>query len=178
MDKSQLRKIYSSQEIIDESKNRIIVQSAADFINKYHDVRLIGIYLPLAGEIDLSSLVTQFSDRKFAIPKIEDTDIYFTNYQTGDPLQLNKQFPRYYEPVSNIEAIPEVIFVPGIAFDIKGYRLGRGKGHYDRYLAKHNITRIGITLSTNLLLDLPKEPHDFKMDYIITEDMILNICCL
>jgi 5-formyltetrahydrofolate cyclo-ligase len=176
MDKTQLRKIYSSKEIIDESKNRTIVGSAADFIDKYHNIKLIGIYLPLTGEIDLSPLITEFSDRKFAIPKIKDTNIYFTNYQSGDPLQLNKGFPGYYEPVSNLEVIPEIIFVPGIAFDIKGYRLGRGKGHYDRYLAKHNITRIGVTLSSNLLLNLPNEPHDFKMNYIITEDMILDIC--
>jgi 5-formyltetrahydrofolate cyclo-ligase len=176
MDKAQLRKIYSSKEIIDESKNRIMVQSAADFINKYDDVKLIGIYLPLAGEIDLSSLIMQFSDRKFAIPKIKDNNIFFVNYQPGDPLQLNKDFQSYYEPVSNIEVTPQVIFVPGIAFDIKGYRLGRGKGHYDRYLATHNITRIGITLSVNLLLNLPNEPHDFKMNYVITEDMILTLC--
>lgn len=177
MDKTELRKIYSSKEIINESKNKIIVDSVADFIDKYQHVKLIGIYLPLAGEIDLSSLITKFSDRKFAVPKIKDVNIIFANYQSGDQLQLNKQFPGYYEPVSNVEVVPEIIFVPGVAFDIKGYRLGRGKGHYDRYFAKHNITRIGVTLSPNLLLSLPNEPHDFKMNYIITEDMILTLCC-
>ena len=69
------------------------------------------------------------------------------------------------------------VFIPGIAFDIKGYRLGRGKGHYDRYLAKHNVTRIGVSLGSKLLLALPNESHDFKMNYIITEDMILDLCC-
>lgn len=174
MNKTQLRKLYSSKDFIDESKNRAIIENAADFIKKYYDIKFFGIYLPLPGEIDLSRLMMQFSDRKFAIPKIKESEIYFTNYYPGAPIQLNEQFSGYYEPVSNTEVFPEVIFVPGIAFDLRGYRLGRGKGHYDRYLAKHNIIRIGVSLGTKLLMSLPNEAHDFKMNYIITENMTLT----
>jgi len=176
MDKIELRKLYSSKKLIDEAKSQIILNKAADFIDKYNDIKLIGIYLPLDNEIDLTKLMMQFVDKKFAVPKILGDNLCFVNYYPGANLQANEKFLGYYEPMSNTEVFPALIFVPAIAYDIRGYRLGRGKGHYDRYLAKHNIIRIGVSTSSKLLMNLPNEPHDFRMNYVITEDIILDLC--
>jgi 5-formyltetrahydrofolate cyclo-ligase len=175
MDKASLRKRYASKEIIDEKINKIIVETAACFIEKYDDIELVGIYLALMGEIDLSPLMMRFPDKKFAIPKIKNGNIFFTKYYPASPLQTNAELPGYYEPVSNIEVFPRLIFIPALAYDIRGYRLGRGKGHYDKYLAKHNIIGIGVSIGSKLLMSLPNEPHDFRMNYVITEDIILEL---
>ena len=90
-------------------------------------------------------------------------------------MEPNEQYPSYFEPASNNVVIPDLIFIPGIAFDIKGYRLGMGKGHYDKYLAGHKAIKIGICRGTNLLTTIYPESHDIKMNHIITEDMILNL---
>lgn len=66
-------------------------------------------------------------------------------------------------------AVPDVLFVPLIGFTADGRRLGQGGGHYDRWLAAHPGTRaIGLAWDMQLCEDLPHEPHDIRLDAIVT----------
>ena len=63
-----------------------------------------------------------------------------------------------------------VIIVPGSAFSREGYRVGYGKGFYDRYLAAHpELNRIGVCYDVQLLWQCPHDEYDVKMDRIVTE---------
>ena len=67
----------------------------------------------------------------------------------------------------------DIIFVPGLAFDVHGHRLGRGQGHYDRYLsALDQVTRrpilVGLCLDEQFFESVPTEAHDVVMNYICT----------
>lgn len=73
------------------------------------------------------------------------------------------------------EVRPEWALIPGIAFDLKGSRLGRGKGFYDRYLNRHEIIKIGLCSSGQLLEEIPVEAHDHRMNYIITEKFCWDV---
>ena len=66
------------------------------------------------------------------------------------------------------------IIVPGVAFDKKLNRLGRGKGYYDKLLVQTSATKIGICYELQLFDEIPAEPHDIKMDFIITENNIIH----
>ena len=60
--------------------------------------------------------------------------------------------------------------MPGVAFDRKGNRMGRGRGFYDRMLkSTPNALKFGVAFDFQLLDDIPVEPHDVKMDRVITE---------
>ena len=65
----------------------------------------------------------------------------------------------------------DVFVVPGLGFDRRGNRLGHGKGHYDRLLsqASPNSVKVGICFDCQLTEELPTEPHDIRLDWIITE---------
>jgi len=68
------------------------------------------------------------------------------------------------------------ILIPGVAFDLRGYRLGRGKGYYDRYLKNCICRLIGIGYSAQLSQDdLPFETHDVKVNVIVTDKEVLKI---
>ena len=68
-----------------------------------------------------------------------------------------------------------LIIVPGVAFDILGYRLGCGKGFYDRFLSgKRQISTMALAFSCQILDELPYEAHDIKMDKIVTEEIIYS----
>ena len=70
---------------------------------------------------------------------------------------------------------PNVILVPGLAMNKYGERLGRGRGFYDRFLKDCNAIKIGICFSLQLLSEeLPTEEHDEKLDFIVTEEKIIN----
>jgi len=71
-------------------------------------------------------------------------------------------------PVDNID----LIIVPGLAFDVKKYRLGYGKGYYDHFLAsglRHKCARIGVAYDFQVVEELPVESHDVPLDMIFTE---------
>jgi 5-formyltetrahydrofolate cyclo-ligase len=70
----------------------------------------------------------------------------------------------------------DVCICPGIAFSENGDRLGSGRGYYDRYLSAHppRIT-IGLAFECQIVKDLPAEPHDRSMDWIITERRIIHV---
>lgn len=62
--------------------------------------------------------------------------------------------------------------IPGLGFDQAGYRLGRGRGYYDRTLAGVSKNKIGICFDVSFLKDIPYEDHDVRCDKIITEKQV------
>ena len=80
-------------------------------------------------------------------------------------------------PLKNKILIPEVLFVPCLAFDNFGYRLGYGGGYYDRTLSflqknKKKFISIGYAFDDQKVFKLPKDKFDIKLDYVITEKKI------
>ena len=73
-----------------------------------------------------------------------------------------------------IKVTPDVVLVPSLAMSEDGSRLGRGKGFYDRYLSDYRGVKIGICFSMQLQTEVPTEEHDVKLDFIVTEEKIIN----
>ncbi|WDC85889.1 5-formyltetrahydrofolate cyclo-ligase [Caloramator sp. mosi_1] len=69
----------------------------------------------------------------------------------------------------------DLIFVPGVAFDKNGYRLGYGAGYYDRFLADFKGVKVGLCYDFQLVDSVYKNEHDVKMDYLICEEGILKL---
>jgi 5-formyltetrahydrofolate cyclo-ligase len=76
------------------------------------------------------------------------------------------------EPASSCAEIPlenfDLILVPGMAFDLRGNRLGRGGGFYDRLLKNAYGTKCGVCHDFQMLEKIPSEPHDAKVGLILT----------
>lgn len=76
------------------------------------------------------------------------------------------------EPRENCTAISsreiDLVLVPGVAFDLHGRRLGRGKGFYDRLLAEICGVKCGIAFDEQIAGEIPVELHDVRMDFILT----------
>ena len=71
------------------------------------------------------------------------------------------------------DVLPDVLLVPMLAFDRKGYRLGYGGGFYDRTLEKlralKKVVAIGVAYHAQIAEDVPVGPHDAPLDYVMTE---------
>lgn len=63
----------------------------------------------------------------------------------------------------------DLVIVPGLAFDAAGWRLGRGGGYYDRFLAATPAYKLALCYELQLLPELPHAPHDIRMDAVLTE---------
>lgn len=103
--------------------------------------------------------------------------LVFRAWKKGDALQAGAY--GISEPsVEAAEVKPDVVLVPLLAFDRKGFRLGYGGGFYDRTLEAlrraGNITAIGIAYSVQEVPGLPACAHDQKMDVIVTEQSVIK----
>ena len=86
--------------------------------------------------------------------------------------QPSKEFYRICPP-----DILDLVIVPGVAFNVQGYRLGRGGGYYDRFLSQLEPRTISVALAfeMQILEEIPVEEKDIPVDYIITEKRVIKI---
>jgi 5-formyltetrahydrofolate cyclo-ligase len=139
------------------------------------------LYYPITDEINLLGLLGPFGRKRFYLPRItESGHLIFCQYRQGDPLRNNAYMipepattPRLYKP----EKSKTVILVPSLMVDLYGYRLGYGKGFYDRFFAEIPrglpIIRIAPIAEALLTEALPIDPWDQRVDRIITEQRLL-----
>ena len=98
--------------------------------------------------------------------------MYFSTWKNNEVLKVNKY--GMLEPFKQIKNVPNIMLIPLLAFDKKKYRLGYGKGFYDRYLNKYlktfkNILTVGVAFSFQKHHKLPVNNMDVKLNYILTE---------
>ena len=74
------------------------------------------------------------------------------------------------------EAVRQAVWlVPGLAFDRRGVRLGRGAGYYDRLLANGDGLKIGLAHDFQVIDSVPSSPHDIRMDLIVTDRQAVTV---
>ena len=135
----------------------------------------IALYYPSNYEINVLKLLENkyLKNTKILIPLIEESNFMnFYPWKKNEVLFVNKF--GMLEPIKSFAKIPDLIVVPIIAYDEKNFRLGYGKGFYDRYLNKYlkkfkNILTVGVAFSFQKYHKLPKDKNDVKLDYILTE---------
>ena len=157
------------------NKDRDSTEVETDNFEIFSAANPIGLYLPLKGEPDLTSLLD--NNWVFCLPKINGDKIEFVHYHTS--MVLEKESKGIKHPPSDTILVPSIVIVPGLAYCQKGYRLGFGSGCYDKYFSRLIIntptTKIGVCFDKYLLESLPIEKHDTKFDYVITENTVLKL---
>lgn len=68
----------------------------------------------------------------------------------------------------------QLIIVPGLVFDKKGYRIGFGKGYYDRFVSDYNGVKIGVCYSECIEEEIPYDINDKKVDLVVTDKYIID----
>lgn len=141
----------------------------------------IACYMPLKGEVSCVSIMQTLISQGHVVclPAVlaRNTPLIFRYYRPGDPLVRGILGP--FEPNSTArEIIPDVLVIPMLGYTRDGYRLGYGSGFYDRTIANMQLLKpiktIGLAFSVQEIDSLPIEPHDMKLDVIITEKEVIR----
>ncbi len=175
-EKIYLRKILkSSSQARGFDLSSRIMNNINELLNTLRFEKL-GLYCAIFHEPKIDHIMMAYCHKILALPKIVNSEILFYKYSLGDNLQISKL--GILETISCDAITPQIALVPALAFDKNGYRLGYGKGYYDRYFANQNsdIIKIGLCFEQYLFNIIPHEQHDVSMDYIVTENLILKIC--
>ena len=149
---------------------------------RYADIILL--YAPIKSEIDVMPIFHEAikKGKRVAFPRcnVEERTMKFhfvTSEDELSPCAYGIREPREDAPVYDpkIETGSAVCYVPGLAFDVYGYRLGYGKGYYDKFMHTFNGCTIGVVYSDFILPTLPKGRFDKHCDVMLTEKGIKAI---
>lgn len=172
MNKQELRLYFKhllikNQEKITSGLVRNSLISKISHLLKELEIQTVGLYYPLKYEINLLEITNLHPEIKFFLPKIIKNEIKYCPYHYNDSLALGDF--KTFEPINNDFFIPELVIIPGLAFSSDGYRLGYGKGHFDRYLNNNrNILTAGVCLKEQLIDNFPVESQDRKLKFVIS----------
>ncbi len=142
---------------------------------EFTDARNVLVYASLPDEISTVGFIDRWhNEKRLFLPRVNGDDLDILPYSPAD---TDKGAFGIEEPMGNdchdIEDI-DLVVVPGVAFDRKGNRLGRGRGYYDRLLNQARCPLIGVAYSLQIAEELPAEPHDIKIPVVITEKEIIR----
>ena len=173
--RSKFRNILKHQSVAErQAKSRVISDLIFD-LPAYRKAKAIMLYVALDEEVDMHSILQRaFRDKKHVLLPVvvaETDELICAELFSPERMKPGKY--GIMEPEHWSSPFPtrelDMVLVPGLAFDKKNYRLGRGKGYYDRFLAKlhSKVSTVGLAFDVQLTDLLPVEPHDVKMDLVV-----------
>lgn len=166
----QERNKLSKQEVI--NKSEVICNQLLNS-EEYKTAKVIYIYMDFRNEVITRQIIENAfkNGKKVALPRVEGDVINF--YYIHNLNDLKTGCWGILEPETTILAEDDnaLIVVPGVAFDERGYRVGYGKGYYDKFLSKHKeFTKIAFAFELQIVDHITYEEHDIAMDWIATEN--------
>lgn len=159
------------------------VQSAflgADFYRESHAPAAIVLYAALAGEVSTDTILCDAlaAGRTIFYPRLNRARHALSLCKVESRSELAPGAYGILEPetpsIDTAALPPCVVVAPGVAFTVRGERMGRGGGHYDRLLAElppHAIT-VGLAYSFQLLDHIPQSGWDRRLSFVVTESAI------
>jgi len=141
----------------------------------WQNARTVLLFAPMPDEPDIWPLLALAlaAGKTLALPRF---DRAARNYVTALVQNTENDFVAGHfgirEPAAACPVLPlnrlDLALVPGVAFDLHGGRLGRGKGYYDRLLASVPGATCGVAFDEQIVAAVPVEPHDIRLNHILT----------
>ena len=136
----------------------------------YKTANTIGIYASIANEVDTYEIIRKALEdgKTVCLPKVVGKNLLF--YQITSMRDLSEGHFRVLEPTTE-KIINDIncMYIPLLAFNKQNYRIGYGKGYYDRYLMNVRTRKIGLAFSFQFHPAIEVHSLDIPMDQIITE---------
>ena len=166
----ELKRAVTPEEKLRRSET---VMRGVEQLPEFQRARVVPLYWSMADEVQTHAFVERwYKEKTLLLPCVDGDDLRLRQYTGPECMVAGEQFG-IGEPTGeewkDLDAV-ECIIVPGVAFDRKNNRMGRGRGFYDRLLkSTPNAVKIGVAYDFQVLDSIPVEPHDVKMDKIVSE---------
>jgi len=159
-----------------EERERLsrLIREKLERLEEYGKAKTVAFFYPVKGEPDLLPLLKKaLKEKRVLLPKVEGEEIKL--YRVGRLEELKRGAFGIPEPEGGEEVPPEEVelfLVPGLLFDGEGYRLGFGRGYYDRLLGRSGGLKVGVAYEFQVVDRLPRERWDAPVDLLVTERRI------
>ena len=179
-EKSSLRKILlekrdnTSFDLLQIASKQI--QKKIKKIKQFRESQKIGSYYPIGSEILTQDIMQEAisNGKEVYLPRVVGKSMEFRKINDFSSLEMGS-----FDIMEPTEECPidnnlDVLLVPTVGISPIGIRLGYGRGYYDKFLAKNKMVTISLTLEKQIVKNIPKAEHDISIDWIVTEDRVLQ----
>lgn len=147
---------------------------------KLNNLKIISSFFSIKSEIQTSDLneylISKNKILSFPVVNPRSKILLFRKFKKNQKL-VEGSYNIPEPPLENEEIIPNLIFVPCLAFDIQGYRLGYGGGYYDSTFAyfksiNHQFISVGFAYDDQKINSVIRDQFDYKLNYVLTEKQL------
>jgi 5-formyltetrahydrofolate cyclo-ligase len=139
----------------------------------FRQAAVVMSYMAFGNEISPRSLMERFPAKRWVIPQTLIKPEPHLILRPYDPARLVRHKFGMLEPDAALPMVEpgelELVLVPGVAFDRRGYRLGFGGGFYDRFLPRVTATTIGIAYAMLVVECVPNDEFDRRVEWLASE---------
>ena len=160
-----------------------VIQNTFLGLDVYAQAASVALYLPVNGEVHTDKILhhAQCAGKTIYLPVIDGEKIIMRHCSHLDELKPGRfgiLEPSEWCSTADPQHI-DVFVVPGVVFDLVGNRGGYGKGYYDRLLHFRDKSSLlmGLCYDFQLVEVIAVEPHDVRMDMVITERRVISSYC-
>jgi 5-formyltetrahydrofolate cyclo-ligase len=158
------------------------IQARALELPQYLDARTVALYSPVQNEVETGAILEDAltAGKRVFFPKLNRFDgAEFAQVTCKDELASGRfgiAEPAGTNGLALADAARAVVFLPGVLFDKRGHRLGRGGGWYDRALAQlgNRGFFVGLAYEVQIVDRLPEQSWDQRVHYLITENRLID----
>jgi 5-formyltetrahydrofolate cyclo-ligase len=153
-------------------------------LDSYEDARILMFYLSYGSEVVTDLMINEVlaDGKEVAVPVIQSpgdgimTAVKINRLEDCYEKVYGIRQPEFNENDVVSKEDVDLIFVPGIVFDLNGYRIGYGKGYYDRWLEGTDVLkRVGLAFEVQLIDKIPNGQYDLPVSKILTEKRVIEI---
>ncbi|MCD6570561.1 MAG: 5-formyltetrahydrofolate cyclo-ligase [Deltaproteobacteria bacterium] len=180
--KSEIRKVaLESRKSLDRGKRASWEKAIQGYLanaSVFKAARIVALYVPIQGEVDVLTL-WQAHDKVIVFPRVEGDALKFYPARVKDDLSeggfgILEPAPSACQRWIEVSDI-DLILIPGLVFDRAGFRIGYGKGFYDRLLNCYpDVVTMGPCFDDFFVERLPVDPWDAGVDFVVTQSGIFK----
>ena len=182
--REEIRQKLKAQSLEERSQKSLRIQDRLFSLAEFQKAAWVCFYVALPEEVDTVPMIEKAigMGKRVAIPLSDLENKELKTYEIKDlrndvrkgAFRILEPDPKKTVPVEPSKL--EVVVVPGLVFDRENYRIGRGQGFYDRFLAgagrlplQERVFKIGLAFSFQVVPSVPHESHDQKLDLVLTD---------
>lgn len=151
-------------------------------LDAWASARVIAGYVGMRSEVDPGALLREASGagRTVVLPRVDWSAETMRMHRVGSMDDLEESGMGFMQPPEGAQTIEDeavdLVLVPALAADERGYRIGWGKGFYDRLLPSlRRATRVALVFDFQLVAEVPNTPGDERVDYLVTDERTVHV---
>jgi 5-formyltetrahydrofolate cyclo-ligase len=177
--REQMRLIRAAIPLEERARKAAAIEDRLFELKQLRAANMVLLFYSFGSEVATGGIAEHIltEGKRLLFPYLTSEGMEAAEVRPGDPLVPSGYGPRepsHRHPLDPSEV--DLVVTPGLAFDRRGFRLGHGGGHYDRYLSRlrPETTRIGLAFSEQLVDGVPDEPPDQRVHLVVTDSEVVD----